>query len=1826
MKQTLLQKIQQYIKEAKQRKAWQHVVRVLGCAVVFCTTYALILPAITMETATFCGLEEHIHAESCYAQPAQTLSLICTQQGYGDAEIILHTHNDLCYDASGELICSLTETEAHTHGDSCYTTVEVQQTENQQTEIHTHTDSCYTVTQGKLLCTKAEAEGHSHSDSCYTIGAQPVCGIEEGQGHIHFDSCYAEVTICTVPESEPHTHSESCCDENGVVICIIAEGEGHKHGEGCAEKQLVCSTEETAGHSHNEQCYEKQLACTETGTEDHKHTETCYEQIKTLICTQPDQTPAPETEKQLVCTKAEIAVHTHGASCYADGVLSCGSKQTAEHHHSESCVQLQQAEKTPICGETESETHTHGENCYAAAQNCTKAEHTHSAACYADPSADIETAENWEVAFENIEFTGDYPADLVAVAQTQLGYTESRVNYIVADDGTIKGYSRYGQWYGDKYADWNTLFLSFCANYAQIPLESWPQAADSLSLITALQSEEYNLYKSAADGYTPQVGDVVFIDSDADLISDRVGIVAEIIEETAETPAQIKTIEGDCAGTVQYVTYAADDAAIVGYGAVPRLTEEQKEINRVIELIDALPTCEEIEEKMAGYEAAEDYGGLEIWYTEVVEQVKYAYRAFMALDEAQREQVTNADKLMDLEFIWSAAVLIEDITTINSAEPTATWYTSTKDFVELNLYDYNYYINNPWLSNNKYPGFQWNGGAYGYSSYMSTNSSADLGIPNKTTNRHYVDSIDFGNSIIADFDYATPSSGAYGKSATSISVGRLYSNSNAENTGKINWLWRDGSDNATITNRPVGMSTGYQSLSNVLIDGYPALSDGTSLKYLFAEGESVTKQNNSSIDGLFQRDETSGQYRYNSRTNHAQYDTDDVDGDGITDEFILYNQIITPNFIVYPFGNFLPMNSITNKADATQVGAFNYSGGVEDYVDGITADLDEWMYNNNGKWGYASRSQLKTMLQEYEENWNIDPRTINGVANRWSNLSAANAIKDYFLGDNSGQGDTPSPNLGFVTQAHLNNMYNIDWDVATNFFFGMDMKMNFMMPKDGMTGNDTNGDGAADYPMVFGFTGDDDVWVYIDGVLFLDLTGIHRHVGGKIDFVNGKVYYYELRPGEDGDVANSENMEDTISGTPYKTYTFAEILAAAGKDTSVLNSKGTFKDYTTHDFNFYYMERGSGSSVCRMNFNFPLLKKNSITVTKENEPDANVDLAGNPDYSFNIVTPDNDLFVGKNSVTGVTEYTVLDSAGNFVETREVDKYGIFTLKAGQSALFEGVEENKGKFYVQELIREEDNSQYGKVKVNGVESRYNELIDWSYRPYFTDSDNDKNTGPYGYKWYGRSGYDTDSSTNSTFYFEAQNGVLADKLTDLAITKNVLDYTYSRAVTYYNMHVVLDEKPLAAGTSYKVYDPDGNYIETRTVPKGNMGVISIANGETAVIENLLSDTNFTVWESHDSALGYTVAYDAAGANLSDKKVENGKISGVVHAKDENNTTVTITVTNSEKGAFAEIVGNKTMAMTDGTSRDYTFAFVEVTDRTGATVVDGTTREETISVTDTNQFTFRLDYIQAEDKARIPGKFYYRITENPADGILPNNTAYIAEVNVTEENVTNFTEAEVRMWKGTMVDGVPANLTEVLVANGEKPTADFVNTLAGDLVISKVVNSQSGMDYGKGFTFDVTLGVGTSNTALPTEFDAVITTVADGTAATQNIVVTTVDGKLVVKGDGTTTPITLAHNQTIEIKGIPYGATWTVAETNGDGYTIEHSINGGETAYGAATNGSVQVGDNTVAYTNVGGYILPETGGAGINTYIMAGLLLVLGSLAGLIYKKLRKEVSC
>ena len=233
-------------------------------------------------------------------------------------------------------------------------------------------------------------------------------------------------------------------------------------------------------------------------------------------------------------------------------------------------------ESPTYCGREE---HAHTAACYTGiaigetaatpeTAACGKEEHTHTLACYADPRADVEDAALWAQSVAQAELTGDWPHDAAAVAQTQLGYTASEKNYTVDADGETKHpYTRYGAWGGDAYADWNLPFVNFCLHYAGVPADSFPQA-DTLAALLQWLADDPARY-AAADGYTPQPGDVALLAENGTDVS-AVGIVAELCPATDDEAAKVAVIEADASGTVRRVEYTQGDAQLAGYAILPQ--------------------------------------------------------------------------------------------------------------------------------------------------------------------------------------------------------------------------------------------------------------------------------------------------------------------------------------------------------------------------------------------------------------------------------------------------------------------------------------------------------------------------------------------------------------------------------------------------------------------------------------------------------------------------------------------------------------------------------------------------------------------------------------------------------------------------------------------------------------------------------------------------------------------------------------------------------------------------------------------------------------------------------------------------------------------------------------------------------------------------------------------------------------------------------------------------------------------------------------------------------------------------------------------------------
>lgn len=151
-----------------------------------------------------------------------------------------------------------------------------------------------------------------------------------------------------------------------------------------------------------------------------------------------------------------------------------------------------------------------------------------------------------------------------------------------------------------------------------------------------------------------------------------------------------------------------------------------------------------------------------------------------------------------------------------------------------------------------------------------------------------------------------------------------------------------------------------------------------------------------------------------------------------------------------------------------------------------------------------------------------------------------------------------------------------------NHYFGLNMSTRFVQPDGGVI-DDT------DIPMTYEFSGDDDVWIYIDGVLVGDLGGIHDAASISIDFQTGDVI---INKGKTKAVEANWYEPDAYQGSDGKWYksvsleqssTLGDIMRGAGVTTGLHD--GTFADGTYHTLDFFYLERGNTDSNMSLKYN-----------------------------------------------------------------------------------------------------------------------------------------------------------------------------------------------------------------------------------------------------------------------------------------------------------------------------------------------------------------------------------------------------------------------------------------------------------------------------------------------------------------------------------------------------------------------------------------------------------------------------------------------------------------
>lgn len=270
---------------------------------------------------------------------------------------------------------------------------------------------------------------------------------------------------------------------------------------------------------------------------------------------------------------------------------------------------------------------------------------------------------------------------------------------------------------------------------------------------------------------------------------------------------------------------------------------------------------------------------------------------------------------------------------------------------------------------------------------------------------------------------------------------------------------------------------------------------------------------------------------------------------------------------------------------------------------------------------------------------------------------------------------------------------SIATDNAT-YHFGMQAVIPFSMTANGKlnAANDNSTD------ITFDFSGDDDVWVFVDGKLVLDIGGIHNEMAGTMNFATNE---WSVQRSE-YNYATNEAVGD-MNGKAMKGKLFNE----NGEKGVLGTNRETFAATTSHTLTVFYLERGAGASNCKIKFNLPM--EDSVSVKKLVSDKDSADAAISTDTQEAINNHEFAFKLFKNDApVANTNYIILDESNQPIDTATTAKDGTFKLKNKQTAKFVGqIPDDGNTYYVQEV--EEDgwqtpSSSYTATAANGSEEK------------------------------------------------------------------------------------------------------------------------------------------------------------------------------------------------------------------------------------------------------------------------------------------------------------------------------------------------------------------------------------------------------------------------------------------------------------------------------------------------------------------------------------------
>lgn len=881
--------------------------------------------------------------------------------------------------------------------------------------------------------------------------------------------------------------------------------------------------------------------------------------------------PAITIEDKPVCG---IDEHIHSKDCYEINVETGKAKLICkydEHIHDMSCYPEKSAKKEYFCGMDE---HKHNEECYNEKKEliCNKQEHTHSQACRlkdSDNTADVETSDDWDAMVKEIKFSKDESRNIIRVAQSQLGYTESKNNFIVAADGEVLGYSRFGAWNSKPYEKWNIDFIGFCMKYAGI--KNVPFSSNCGSWINMLKNSNYATFFDAGT-YQPHPGDIVFINENNECIA---GIVSEI-ETNGKVVMRIKVILGDSLNCVRYVTYEECDSEIMGYANIYNSTTkvlkqecgdytvsvtytDKSELPWDVELSvkkikkgskaykryyksfinKMIKSAKAKSEKDLGLSFAELFDIKLMSGDEVVEpadevtvniqmnndiEVKEGMGTSLLQMESDVPDIVESDDEIDDEKLSSVSFKQQSssIDMILITEATYYVWLDGTDGGIMSLYDSpnevrtvtNGRITLPttWTSPSKY-NYKLNGwyDIYNYRYYAPGETA--------TVNRNTVFYADW---VSANYDYGVKDSHV----TTEIDTSEFIKTEVFDYSAVFNA--QSTSFTGTVNN------TSHSETWSLVKTGNVSYQSARTLDFIFRDWDTGGK----SISYPANLD-TKADNQGNKTTVNILSEVRNASGKDLID--VLFNTQTAYN-----------TQTKTGIIGKNYVGSGNY---LYQYMDASSYNYDN---KHNGYYYYDSglhaasynQSEQRFYVYDYLERTSDSLKDSSGTVYGNSDflpfnspyVRPANKVETTYTVDGR-------EGVNYQYDAKYDGQQSASNRVATNYWYGLSSTIDFYLPHNSgaMSGGKYLNRSLTGQELIFEFSGDDDVWVFVDGTLILDIGGLHAVRSGNINFSRGTATVY--------------HVDNTATTTNYNF--------ASGD----------------HQLTIYYLERGGSQSNCAIYFN-----------------------------------------------------------------------------------------------------------------------------------------------------------------------------------------------------------------------------------------------------------------------------------------------------------------------------------------------------------------------------------------------------------------------------------------------------------------------------------------------------------------------------------------------------------------------------------------------------------------------------------------------------------------